>query len=144
MQKCYELKDSLLQSLEQDAERVSINLRAVRAEIERSAAELPPTLYRQEIRLVFDGAELRVDSPNLPSWLMEGSFAAETLDADCADCTDENTIPVSLRSAGGVELVLSGLHEGTGDFVTIRVRANSLTLEPLGEPQSLQHTRATI
>jgi hypothetical protein len=144
MQKCYEFKDSLLESLDQDADRVSINLRAVRSELERSAAELPATLYRQEIRLLLDGAELSVDSPNLPSWLMEGTFTADTLDADCADCTQEDTIPVSLRSAGGVELVLSGLHEGSGDYVTIRARANSLMLEPLGEPQSLQHTRATV
>jgi hypothetical protein len=145
MQKLYEFNDSLLESIEQDAERVSIKLRAVRAETERSAAELPPTLYRQEIRLVLEGAEMTVDSPNLPSWLMEGSFRADTVDAaDCADCTDESTIPVSLRSARGVELVLAGLHEGSGDFVTIRVRADSLTLQPLGEPQAQQHTRATI
>jgi hypothetical protein len=144
MLKFYEFKDSLLESIEQDAERVSIKLRAVRSEIERSAQELPPTLYRQEIRLVLDGAELTVDSPNLPSWLMEGTFAADGMDADCTDCTDENTIPVSLRTARGVELVLGGLHEGSGDFVTVRVRANTLTLEALGEPQSLQHTRATI
>jgi hypothetical protein len=144
MQKCYEFKDSLLESIDQDASRVSINLRAVRSETERSAAELPPTLYRQEIRLVLDGAELAIDSPNLPSWLMEGSFTADTLDADCADCTDEGTLPASLRTARGVELVLSGLHEGSGDFVTLRVRAESLALEALAEPQSLQHTRATI
>jgi hypothetical protein len=144
MQKCYEFKDSLLESLEQDADRVSINLRAVRSEIERTAAELPPTLFRQEIRLVLDGADMNVDSPNLPSWLMEGSFCADTLDGEPADCTEENTIPVSLRSAHGVELVLAGLHEGSGDFVTIRVRANSLTLKPMGEPETLQHTRATI
>jgi hypothetical protein len=144
MQRFYEIHDSLLQSIEQDEERVTINLRALRSELERGGAELPSNLFRQEIRLILDGAELTVDSPNLPSWLMEGSFTADTLDADCADCTDENKIPVSLRSARGVELVLSGLHEGSGEFVTIRVRANSLTLEPLGEPQSLQHTRASI
>ena len=144
MQKCYEFKDSLLESIHQDASRVSVNLRAVRSETERSGAELPATLYRQEIRLVLDGAEMTVDSLNLPGWLMEGTLTADTLDADCADCTDENTVPVSLRSARGVELVLSGLHESSGDFVTIRVRANSLTLEPLGEPQPLQHTRASI
>ena len=144
MQKFYEIHDSLLESIEQDEARVCIKLRAVRSEIERGA-ELPSNLARQEIRLVLDGAELSVDSPNLPSWLMEGSFRADTMDAaDCADCTDEDTIPVSLRSAKGVELVLSGLHEGSGDFVTVRVRASSLTLEPLGEPQALQHTRATI
>jgi hypothetical protein len=141
---CYEFNDSLLESLDQDADRVTINLRAVRSEIERAAAELPPTLYRQEIRLVLDGADLNVDSPNLPTWLMEGSFTADTIDADCADCTFENTIPVSLRSAGGVELVLAGLHEGSGDFVTIRVKAKSLALKALAEPQSLQHTRATV
>ncbi|HEY3704689.1 MAG TPA: hypothetical protein VGL22_06475 [Terracidiphilus sp.] len=144
MQKCYEFKDSLLESLDQDADRVTINLRAVRSEVERSAAEMPPNLFRQEIRLVLDGAELAVDSPNLPSWLMEGTFSADSLDADCADCTDENTIPVSLRSASGVELTLAGLHEGSGDFVTIRARAKSFALQPLAEPQSLQHTRATI
>jgi hypothetical protein len=144
MQKCYEIKDSLLESIHQDESRVSINLRAVRSEIARFGAELPPTLYRQEIRLVLDGADMTVDSPNLPSWLMEGNFTADSLDADCADCTDENTIPVSLRSARGVELVLSGLHESSGDFVTIRVRANSLTLEQLAQPQSMQHTRASI
>jgi len=141
---CYEFNDSLLESLDQDADRVTINLRAVRSELERSAAELPPTLYRQEIRLLLDGAELTVDSPSLPTWLMEGSFTADSLDAECADCIIENTLPVSLRSASGVELVLSGLHEGSGDFVTIKVKANSLTLQPLGEPQSLQHTRATV
>jgi hypothetical protein len=144
MLKFYEFNDSLLESIEQDAERVSIKLRAVRSEIERSAQELPPTLYRQEIRLVLDGAELTVDSVNLPSWLMEGTFAADTIDADCSDCTDENTIPVSLRSAQGVELVLAGLHEGSGDFVTIRVKAKSLALQPLAEPEAMQHTRASV
>jgi hypothetical protein len=144
MQKCYEFKDSLLESIHQDGSQVSINLRAVRSETERSAAELPPILFRQEIRLVLEGAELTVDAPSLPSWLMEGSFTAGSLDADCADCTDENTLPVSLHSARGVELVLAGLHEGSGDFVTVRVRADSLTLQALAEPQALQHTRATI
>ena len=146
MLKFYEFNDSLLESIEQDAERVSIKLRAVRSETERSAAELPPTLYRQEIRLVFDGAELGVDAPNLPSWLMEGSFRADAVDAaDCEDCTDESTtIPVSLRSASGVEITLSGLHEGTGDYVTIRVQAKSLTLEKLSSPEAMQHTRASV
>ena len=144
MRKCYEFNDSLLESIEQDAGRVSINLRAMRSETERTGAELPPILYRQEIRLVLDGADMSVDSPNLPSWLMEGSFSAEEVDADCADCTEENTIPVSLRSASSVELMLAGLHEGSGDFITIRVKANSLTVEALGEPQSLQHTRAVV
>ncbi|UWZ85614.1 hypothetical protein [Occallatibacter riparius] len=144
MLKFYEFNDSLLESIEQDAERVSIKLRAVRVETERSAQELPPILYRQEIRLVLDGAALTVDSPNLPSWLMEGTFTADTIDADCSDCPDENTLPVSLRSAQGVELVLAGLHEGSGDFVTIRVKAKSLALEQLAEPEAMQHTRASV
>ena len=144
MLKLYEFNDSLLESIEQDAERVTIKLRAVRSEIERSAQELPPMLYRQEILLVLEGAELTIDSANLPSWLMEGSFAAEKVDADCSDCTEENQIPVSLRTAEGVEIALAGLHEGTGDYVTIRVKAKKLTLEALGEPEAMQHTRATV
>ncbi len=145
MQKLYEFNDSLLESLEQDAGRVTIKLRAVRSETERTAAELPADLFRQEIRLVLDGAELSVDSPNLPTWLMEGSFRADSIDCtDCADRADADTIPVSLHSASGVELMLAGLHEGSGDFVTIRLRADSLRLEQLEEPQSMQHTRATI
>ena len=95
---------------------------------------------------MLDGAELSVDSAHLPSWLLEGSFRADSVDAaDCADCTDESTsIPVSLRSASGVDLALSGLHEGTGDYVTIRVRAKKLTLEQLGSPEAMQHTRASV
>jgi hypothetical protein len=143
MPKFYEIHDSLLESIEQDAERVSIRLRAVRTEIENDG-QLPPNYLRQEIRLTLDGAELAVDSPHLPSWLIEGELRCDSTDADKPDFGAKGTIPVSLRSAHGVELVLSGLHEGSGDFVTIRVRANSLTLEPLGEPQSLQHTRASI
>ena len=143
MNKLYEFKDSLLESIKQDAERVSINLRAIRSETE-CRSELPSALFRQEIQLLLDGAELFVDSTNLPSWLLEGSFNADSIDSDPADCDVENTLPVSLRSASGVDLVLCGLHEGSGDFVTIRVHANSLTLQALGEPQTLQHTRASI
>jgi hypothetical protein len=143
MPKFYEIHDSLLESLDQDAERVSMRIRAVRIEIEKEGR--PPSNYlRQEIRLVLDGAQLTVDSSNLPSWLLEGSFRCAASDAETADCGAEGVIPASLRSARGVELLLSGLHEGSGDFVTIRVRADSLTLQPLGEPQSLQHTRASI
>jgi hypothetical protein len=143
MPKFYEIHDSLLESLEQDAERISIRIRAVRTEIEKEG-QPPSNLLRQEIRLVLDGAQRTVDSPNLPSWLLEGSFNCVESDAEKADCGAKGTIPVSLRSARSVELVLSGLHEGSGDFVTIRARANSLTLEPLGEPQSFQYTRASI
>ena len=139
----FEMRDSLLESIEQDAERVSIRLRAVRCEI-KEGEQLPSSLLRQEIRLVLEGAELSIDSADLPSWLLEGTFRCDSLDADQADCAAKGTIPASLRSAQGVELVLSGLHEGSGDCVTIRIRANSLRLELLSEPQSLQHTRATI
>jgi hypothetical protein len=143
MQKFFEIHDSLLESLEQAGDRVSIRLRAVRTEIDEKTPP-SPNHFRQEIRLVLDGAQLSVDSTNLPSWLLEGTFRCTTSDAEKADCGAESTIPVSLHSAGGVELVLAGLHEGSGDFVTIRVRADSLTVEPLGEPQSLHHTRASI
>lgn len=143
MPKFYEFNDSLLESIEQAGERVTIQLRAVRSESEASS-QRSPNQFRQEIRLVLEGAAMSIDSAELPSWLMEGSFRAQALEADKADCTVENTLPVSLRSARGVELVLSGLHEGSGDFVTIRVQANSLTLEALGEPEALQHTRASI
>jgi hypothetical protein len=143
MPNLFEINDSLLESLDQDGERVSIRLRAVRKEFEKGARHLSNHL-RQEIRLVLDGAELSIDSSSLPSWLIEGSFRSTANDAETDDLGREGTIPASLRSASGVELVLAGLHEGTGDFVTIRVRANSLTLETLGEPQSLHYTRASI
>ncbi|MDR3746831.1 MAG: hypothetical protein P4M04_01515 [Acidobacteriota bacterium] len=143
MQKFYEIHDSLLESLDQEGERVSIRLRAVLTETENANAPAP-NHFRQEIRLVLDGAQLTIDSPNLPSWLLEGAFRCETSDAEKTDGGAEETIPASLRSAKSVELVLAGLHEGSGDFVTISVKANSLALEQLGEPQSLQHTRASI
>lgn len=143
MRKFYEIHDSLLQALEQEGDRVSIRLRALLARVEEGKEQAPEYL-RQDIRLVCDGAELTVDSSNLPSWLMEGSFHADTEDADAADQGVKGTIPASLRSASGVELVLAGLHEESGDFVTIRVRAKSLRLEPLGEPQGMQYTRASI
>ena len=143
MLKYYEIHDSLLESLDQEGDRVSIRLRAVRTEIAKDGPPAP-NHFRQEIRLLLDGAQLTVDSTNLPSWLLEGKFLCETSDAEKADCAAEGTIPASLRSAQKVQLVLAGLHEGSGDFVTIRVQANSLTLEQLAEPQSLQHTRASI
>lgn len=143
MPKYYEIHDSLLESLDQEGDRVSIRLRAVRTEIAKDGPPAP-NHFRQEIRLVLDGAQLTIDSPNLPSWLLEGKFHCETSDAEKSDCGKEANIPASLRSAQKVELVLAGLHEGSGDFVTIGVKANSLTLEKLGEPQSLQHTRASI
>ena len=143
MPKFYQMRDSLLESVEQEGDRVLMNLRAIRAEI-AAGSRRPADTLRQEIRLVLEGAQLSVDSANWPSWLLEGALTAEVLDADPGDCGVKGTIPVSLRAASGVELVLSGLHEGSGDFVTIRVRAGSLRLEPLSEPQSLQHTRATI
>jgi len=143
MPKFYEIHDSLLESIEQDGERVAIRLRAVRREI-ASDGKTPSSHLRQEIRLVLDGAEMTVDSSNLPSWLMEGTFRCESSDADEADSGAEGTFPVSLRSARGVELGMSGLHEGSGEFVTIRMQANSLTLEALAEPQPLLYTRAYI
>jgi hypothetical protein len=143
MQKYYEIHDSLLESLEQEGDRVSIRLRVVRTEIENDGPPAP-NHFRQEIRLSLEGAQLTVDSSNLPSWLLEGTFRCETSDAEKADCGTEGTIPASLYSAQNVDLVLAGLHEGSGDFVTIRVKANSLVLDVLGEPQSLQHTRASI
>lgn len=142
MPKFYEIHDSLLESIEQDGDRVSIHLRAVRTEAE--PGQPPSSDLRQEILLVLAGAQMSIDSPELPSWLLEGGLQWEQSDADQADSGVKGTIPVSLRSARGVELVLSGLHEGSGDFVTIRIQATSMTLEPLGEPQTLQHTRATI
>ena len=139
----YEFHDSLLQSIDQDGDTISIHLRAVRTELEPGGG--PPSLYqRQEIRLVLHGAEMTVDSPSLPSWLLEGSLRAQSLDADPADTTAGRNIPVSLRTARDVELVLAGLHEGSGDFVTIRLRAQSLTLDALAKPETLQHTRASI
>lgn len=143
MPRYFEFNDSLLESVEQDAERVTIDLRALRTETKGEGKQSTNHL-RQQIRLVLEGAEFAVDSPNLPSWLMEGSFRADSLDPDDADRGPASTIPVSLRSASGVELTLSGLHEASGDFVTIRVRAESLTLQSLGDPQSLQHTRASV
>jgi hypothetical protein len=143
MQKFYEIHDSLLESLDQQGDRVSIRLRAVRTEIGKGGPTAPHH-FRQEIRLVLDGAQLTIDSPNLPSWLLEGSFLCETSDAEKADCGAKGAIPGSLASAQNVELVLAGLHEGSGDFVTIHVKANSLALQQLGEPQSLQYTRASI
>jgi hypothetical protein len=139
----FEINDSLLESLDQNGESVSVRLRAVRKEFETGARH-PSNHLRQEIRLVLDGAELSIDSSSLPTWLIEGSFRSESSDAAPDDCGKQGTLPASLRSARGVELVLSGLHEGSGDFVTIRVRANSLSLETLGAPQPLQYTRASI
>jgi hypothetical protein len=143
MPKFYEIHDSLLQALDQDGDRVSIQLRALLAKVEEGRQQAPEYL-RQDIRLVCEGAELTVDSLNLPSWLMEGSFRAEEQDSESTGEGVKGRIPALLRSARGVELVLAGLHEESGDFVTIRVRANSLRLEQLGEPQSMQYTRATI
>jgi hypothetical protein len=143
MPKFYEIHDSLLESIEQDGERVSIRLRAVRAETEKEG-QRPSNYLRQEIRIVLDGAQLTIDSTHLPSWLLVGSFRCEASNADPADCGVEGAIPVSLGTATGVELVLSGLYEGSGEFVTISVEAKSLTIERLGDPQSLQYTRASI
>ena len=143
MRRFYEFHDSLLESIEQDGDRIFVQLRAVRSEI-REGEQRPSQYLRQEIRLVLEGAKLSVDAADLPSWLLEGEFRAEAVDADANDTGVEGTLPVSLRSARGVELILAGLHEGSGDFVTVRVRADFLTLQPLGEPQFLQHTRASI
>ncbi len=137
----YEFHDSLLESVEQNGDRVSIQLRAVRSDIEEGKTQ-PAEYLRQEIRLLCEEAELSVDSPNLPSWLLEGSFRAGQSDAADADAGVAGTLPASLRSAQEVELVLAGLHEGSGDFVTIRVQAKSLTLQTLSEPESMQYTRA--
>jgi len=142
MRKVYEIHDSLLQTVDQQGDRVSIQLRALLARI-GEGKEHAPEYLRQEIKLVCEGAELSVDSQNLPSWLLEGSLSAESEDSEPADRGVKGTIPASLRSACGVELVLAGLHEESGDFVTIRVKASSLTLETLGEAQSMQYTRAS-
>jgi hypothetical protein len=143
MSKFYEIHDSLLESLEQEGERVSIRLRAVRTEIDQKTLR-PANYLRQEICLILDGAELSIDSSILPNWLLEGSFRCEASDADETDYMGKETIPASLSSARGVDLVLAGLHEGSGDFVTIRVRAKSLTIQSLGQPQQQNYTRASI
>jgi hypothetical protein len=139
----YAIRDSILESIEQDAARVTLNLRAIRNDAPdgKSAA---PNLLRQQIRLVFEGAQMEIDSSNLPTWLLEGSFRCDELGDGQPGVQVANAIPASLRSAAGVHLVLSGLLEDSGEYITIDLRSETLTLEPLRAPEPLLHTRASI
>lgn len=139
----YAIRDSILVSIEQDAPHIAIHLRAIRNEAEDGKAAAP-SLLRQEIRLAFENAQMEIDSSNLPTFLLEGSFSCQALNTDQPAIATENIIPADMHSATGVKLSLSGLLEDSGEYITINVRAESLKLEPLGAPEPTQYTRATI
>ncbi|MDE3201600.1 MAG: hypothetical protein KGN79_11850 [Acidobacteriota bacterium] len=139
----YAIRDSILVAIEQDAPHVSIHLRAIRNEANDGKAAAPG-LLRQEIRLAFENAEMEIDSSNLPTYLLEGSFSCESVDTDQPGIATENVIPATIHSATGVKLSLSGLLEDSGEYITINVNSESLKLEPLGAPEPTQYTRATI
>jgi hypothetical protein len=139
----YAIRDSILVSIEQDAPHVTIHLRAIRNDAQDGKAAASG-LLRQEIRLIFENAQMEIDSSNLPTWLLEGSFSCETLDTDQPGISTENVIPANMHSATGVKVALSGLLEDSGEYITINVRSESLKLEPLGAPEPTQYTRATI
>ncbi len=143
MSSFYAIRDSILVSVEQDAPRVTIHLRALRKDAPEGQAA-PSNLLRQEIRLVFENAQMEIDSSNLPTFLLEGSFRCDSVDTDEPGVSTKNVIPASIRSATGVQLELSGLLEDSGEYITINLRAESLKLEPLGAPEPTLYTRATI
>ena len=139
----YVIRDSILQSIEQDAARITVNLRAIRNDLQEGQ-NAPSNLLRQDIRLIFDNAQMEIDSSNLPTWLLEGSFRCDTLDAGQPGVPTGSFIPATLCSATGVHLVLSGLLEDSGEYITIDIRSDSLTLEQLREPEPTQYTRASL
>lgn len=139
----YAIRDSILQSIEQDAARIIVNLRAIRNDVQEGQT-VPSSLLRQDIRLIFDNAQMEIDSANLPTWLMEGSFRCDSLDAGQSGSPAGSAIPASLCSATRAHLVLSGLLEDSGEYITIDIRSDSLTLEQLREPEPTQYTRASI
>lgn len=142
MAKIYEFHDSILHAIERHEERLLVKLRATRTEFDEPNLSGMSKLYCQEIKLILDDATIEVDSSTLPNWLLDGAFKAEESTADAEDRVGDE-IPVSLRQASGVELRLEGMNEDTHEYITIKIKAASLSIESIGEPEFLLEFKAT-
>jgi hypothetical protein len=133
----FEIHDSILKGIAWNGAQLRLSLRAVRDEwTEEIGVGLGKTYY-QEIRLEIESAQMEVDSPNLPIWLLSGSYKAANQIANAEDI-DRDSIPVSLVRADEIELQLEGMNEDTQEYITIKTRGESMSIAFLGEPEFLQ------
>jgi hypothetical protein len=133
----FEIHDSILKGVAWNGTQLSLSLRAVRTEwAEELGVGLGKTYY-QLIRVDIENAQMEVDSPNLPNWLLNGSYKAASQIANAEDI-EEDSIPASLVQASGIELQLEGMNEDTHEYITIKARGRSMSVAFLGEPEFLQ------
>ncbi len=133
----FEIHDSQLKGISWNGSQLSLRFRAVRNEwTERIGVGTGKTYY-QDIELLIQDAEMDLDSPNLPIWLLDGSYRAASQIAGAEDIED-GYIPASLVRADEAELQLEGMNEDTQEYIAVRARGGSMTLVFLGEPEFLQ------
>jgi hypothetical protein len=138
----FEIHDSVLKGISENGSRVSLHLRAIRDEWDGELGVGLGKTYTQEVNLNIENAQMEVDSPNLPNWLLNGSYEAGNQIANGEDI-EEDCIPCSLVRADKIELQLEGMNEDTQEYITIKLRGESMSIEMLGEPEFLQSLPAS-
>lgn len=138
----FEIHDSILNGIAWNETRLSLNLRAVRLEWTEALGVGLGKTYYQEVRLDIDSAQMEVDSPNLPNWLLSGSYTAVKQIAHEEDI-EKDLIPASLVRAEEIDLQLEGMNEDTHEYITIKTRGKSMSIVLLGEPEFLQDLQAS-
>lgn len=134
MRAFFEIHDSTLTEFDDTAGRLMLTIRAVRIEWPTETFDVDGDVFVQQIRLDFDGAVVSRDSPMNPEDLLDGSFHARKHDAAPGDELDGYVIPISLRNAEDVRLVLQGLTEDRNDYVTLEINAKSMRVTELEAP----------
>jgi hypothetical protein len=135
----FEIHDSKLMEVREGDSQVTLRLKVIRTEWETPEMEGVGTCFTQEIELHFENAIIQPEA-EVPMWLLDGSFHADTDDAKPED-VDAGDIPASLREAKGVRLRLEGMNEANEDYFSIEVHGTTMHLTPLSEPKFLQTFR---
>jgi hypothetical protein len=138
----FEIHDSQLRSISWNASQLCLTLHAVRDEWSERIGFGTGKTYYQDIELLIQDAKMEVDSPNLPNWLLNGSYKAANQIADAEDI-EEDCIPCSLERADDIELQFEGMNEDTQEYIIIKIQGKSMSIAFGGDPQFLQDLPAS-
>lgn len=135
----FEIHDSILREIHAGDGQVTLLLKVIRTEWETHEMEGIGTCFTQEIELRFADAAVQREA-EVPMWLLDGSFHADTDDAK-PDDVDAGDIPASLRVAKAARLRLEGMNEANQDYFSIEVHGTTMTLTTMSQPKFLQTFR---
>ncbi|MGD0729877.1 MAG: hypothetical protein ABR956_01340 [Terracidiphilus sp.] len=133
----FEIHDTQLMGISWNSSQLSLRLHAVRNEWAEEIGVGTGKTYYQDIELLVEDAKMEVDSPNLPNWLLDGSYRAANQIANVEDI-EKDCIPCSIERADEVELQLEGMNEDTQEYITIKIQGKSMSVAFAGEPRFLQ------